>query len=517
MSRTRAPAAVERLEQPGVERPVEVRGERPAAGLGCRQSRVQPQREDHGLGRGGIADRPRPRHRAGASASLHPRATARRRYPSSRAAFQRRTAPSNAWAPGPTASYGRRCQYDEVVPALVPGPAPVRDLVAPVARRRPAGRPRARTGSAARSSSWSRTATSRQRRAPDGRGQVVAQRPGDALRIGIVERQRIGRDVVDAESDRRVERRRPGVDRLPRHVVQQVDRHRSARLPAPRRPRRRRPRAGAVARAAAAAPGSNDWAPSETRVTPAATSAAASPRSSGPGFDSIVTSAPSAMPHRVADEREDRGDGLRGQQRGRAAARGRRSRAAGAPRTPAARRRRRRASARRPSSVSSASTNASTRARGPARRRTRVDDEVAVRAQRDAERDVDVERDGRTRDRFRGARRRRDLDRDGLPRAEDPPALGRPVAALDLLVLGALRLRDAGVARREEDRDAGDRVADERRPDAARDHRQPAAGEADRDHRPPACTTAGRAPRGASPARTAAPGSGSRGSGSSGS
>ena len=91
-----------------VEPPVEVRGEGPG-GLGRRQSRVQAQREDDGLGRGGIAiDRVRAAGRQRRHRSI--RGRQRARYPSSRAAFQRRTAPSNAWAPGPTASYGRRCQ-----------------------------------------------------------------------------------------------------------------------------------------------------------------------------------------------------------------------------------------------------------------------------------------------------------------------------------------------------------------------------------------------------------------------
>ena len=119
---------------------------------------------------------------------------------------------------------------DEVVPALVAGPAPVRDLVAPVARgAQPVDRERVLGRGAVV------VLVADRRLAPASgagrRGQVVAQRPGDALRIGIVERQRVGRDVVDAERDGRVEGRRPGIDRLPRHVVQQVDRHRGAGCP----------------------------------------------------------------------------------------------------------------------------------------------------------------------------------------------------------------------------------------------------------------------------------------------
>ena len=235
---------VERLQEPGVERPVEVRGERSRRGVGRRQAGVQAQGEDDGLGRGGIADRPRPSRRAGAPAAHRPRAPApagtRPAAPRSSAA----TTPSNAWAPGPTASYGRALPVGEVVPALVAGPGPVRDLVAAEARRRPAARRRARTAPRP----GRRPGRGPPPRASAGRPDVVGrwspERPGDALGIGVVERQRVGRDVVDAErrSPRRASppRRRPTAPA--RRTAGRPTPTRSRR-PAPRRPRRRR-RAG---------------------------------------------------------------------------------------------------------------------------------------------------------------------------------------------------------------------------------------------------------------------------------
>ncbi len=142
----------------------------------------------------------------------------------------------------------------QVVPALVAGAGPVRDLVAaeagrgeaidgePVLVRRPVvvllrTRPVAPAPGAA------------------GRREVVAGGAGDALGVGVVERQRVGGHVVDAQLDRRVQRGRERVDRLAGHVVQQVDRdRRRSRRREPRGPRRRRATADAAGPAAGAAP-----------------------------------------------------------------------------------------------------------------------------------------------------------------------------------------------------------------------------------------------------------------------
>ena len=113
----------------------------------------------------------------------------------------------------------------------------------------------------------------------------------------------------------------------------------------------------------------------------------------------------------------------------------------------------------------------------PACDRPRVHDEVAVRTEGDAERDVDVERDRRGGSRRRdrglggGAETRAQRSRVGSREPEHAPSIGRLLPLLDLLGLGPLRLRQPGVPGGREDGDPRDRVAQERGPDAARDSR----------------------------------------------
>ena len=104
----------------------------------------------------------------------------------------------------------------------------------------------------------------------------------------------------------------------------------------------------------------------------------------GPGLASSVTSAPAREAEALADAREDRGRCVAAAAATACRRRGRRSRAAGAARPPNAG-----VAARRPagrSRVGAPSTNAAMRARGPRAAAPGVHDEVAVRAERDAER-----------------------------------------------------------------------------------------------------------------------------------
>ena len=144
--RTRGSGAVERLEEPGVERPR--RGAAPsgpASASASGEARVQPQ------ARGSSPRRPRPPASTasappGGSAGAAPSAGASAaRYPSSRAAFQRRVAPSNAWAPGPDRLVRPPRPVGEVVPALVARAAPSSRSRSRGSRPRRAGPPPART------------------------------------------------------------------------------------------------------------------------------------------------------------------------------------------------------------------------------------------------------------------------------------------------------------------------------------------------------------------------------------
>ena len=68
-----------------------------------------------------------------------------------------------------------------------------------------------------------------------------------------------------------------------------------------------------------------------------------------------------------------------------------------------------------------------------------------------------------------------------LPRGDHAPALRRSAGRLDLLDLPTPRQELAGVAGREEDREAGHGMADECGRDAAGDRGDPAAGQPDED------------------------------------
>src|SRR5215211_1956751 len=222
-----------------------------------------------------------------------------------------------------------------------------------------------------------------------------------------------------------------------------------------RRPRRRR------------MAGSNAWAPSERRVTPASTRASASPRSSGPGFDSIVTSAAASSPKRSRTRPRIAAIDADGRRVGVPPPRytdssSGRSPVPGAPNEASA------ASARSAISASTASTKTSTRAAGPraaapayttksqyGHRETQkgtctysATGAPAVSAAPAGSRSAVVGR---------------------LARVQHPPAVGRLVAALDLLVLGPLGLRQPRMPRREEDRHPRDGMPDEGRPDPAGD------------------------------------------------
>ena len=258
------------------------------------------------------------------------------------------------------------------------------------------------------------------------------------------------------------------VHRLPGHVVQQVERHRRdpgrprlgdrvgdvagrCRRPEPPQQRRRR----------------THCAPSETRFTPAVASAAASPRSSGPGFASIVTSASSASPNRVRTRSRIAAIDVGREQGRRAAAevdglerRGRPGPERGVERVrpqlelgqqrlderpdPGPRTARRRPRVRRRS-----------RSTGRARRRTGRGRTARPAAPRRGTAVARRPPGYRSRDRLAG------------PRTRQPSGVRRRRSTSSSSVPFACGM--AGVARGQEDRDPGDRVAQERRADAAGD------------------------------------------------
>ena len=334
--------------------------------------------------------------------------------------------------------------------ALVPGPGPVADLVAAPAvlreahdrvvvhRRRPIvvlGRPRLLAPAAG----------------PAARRQVVPVRPGEALGVGVVEGQRVEREVVRRERQRLVERDHPGRDRLVRDVVQQVEADRAdARLRVPRRRPRRRPRGDDGGPSRRSSLGIPLWAPSDSRVTPGAMLGGGVAALVGPGLASSVTSAPGASPNRsrtrsmsAARSSGGRSDGVPPPRYERIE--GRAAGATGGPNAASS------ASARRAISDRRAARNAAIRFVGPARLGPGDDDEVAVRAERDAERDVDVQRDGASRRDRRYRRLDRTTGRAGhrsllgrVADADDVPAIGRGLALRDVLGLA----RRAGAAGR---------------------------------------------------------------------
>ena len=281
----------------------------------------------------------------------------------------------------------------EVVAALVPRPRPVRDLVATEAGRGEAldgdvvlrGRPvvvllvdRLRppaTRARAASAGGRRPARSAPPH-PGRRGSARRPTRGPA-------RARAPRPASPPRSPRPARGRRTAGRATPTRCPAS---RASATAASTSRGRCRRP-------SRRSSPSSNDCAPSDTRVTPASTSARASPRSSGPGFASIVTSASAASPNRVRTRsRMAATDDERQQRRGAAAEVQRVERRPPRPER----------------SVGSIRPQVDLRQQradesldagpGSARRGPRVHDEVAVRAQRDAERHVDVERDRRPRD-----------------------------------------------------------------------------------------------------------------------
>ena len=270
---------------------------------------------------------------------------------------------------------------------------------------------------------------------------MVAALGRQPLRVRIVERQRVERQVVRRQLEGRLERRHPGVERPAGHVVQQVEADRRRSRPRAR-PRRRRPRRAARCRrpSRVSVASSIDCAPSDSRVTPAADQRrrVASLVRPGVGLDGDLRA------RRQPEPRPDMGDQRR--QRLRPAAstacrrRGRASRAAAAP----PERRVERVGAQVELDVDGRQERLDPAPR-PAGRRPGEDDEVAVRAERDAERDVDVQADGRgsgaappSRSPF--ARRR-------VATADDPPAVGRSVALVDLLDLAAARLESGRCGR----------------------------------------------------------------------
>ena len=373
----------------------------------------------------------------------------------------------------------------EVVPALVPGPAPSSRSRSRGTRPRRAAPRRASYCAAARSSSCSSDRPRPPAARARARGQVIAGRPVSPSASGSSSVSAYAETWSGASAERRVERRRPGAS------ASAPGRRTAGRATRSRCPP---PRASATAAATSAgrcrrpsrrsSPSSNDCAPSEIRVTPASTSARASPRSSGPGFASIVTSAPSAIPNRVAHAIEDGRDRRAGQQRRRPAAEVQRleggRRGDPTPNEASA------ASARSPISVEQRADERPRR--GPAARAPPPPHRRRSRSTGTARRRTGRGRRARPAaagdERHPGPRRRPPgyWSRDGPRRS---PSTRQPSGVAcrrcDLFLLGALRLRQPGVPGREEDRDPGDRVAEERRADAAGDPDQPAAGEADRE------------------------------------
>ena len=135
---------------------------------------------------------------------------------------------------------------DEVVPALVAGPRPVADLVAA-----PAVLGQAVDGVVVLGRGPILVLGRARGRAPatraGGRRQVVAAGPGQPFGVGVVEGQRVEREVVGREGERRLERLDPVDQGRVGHVVQEVEADRARCRPrAPRRRvRRRRPPGGA--------------------------------------------------------------------------------------------------------------------------------------------------------------------------------------------------------------------------------------------------------------------------------
>ena len=127
-----------------------------------------------------------------------------------------------------------------------------------------------------------------------------------------------------------------------------------------------------------------------------------------------------------------------------------------------------------------AGRKASIRAVGPRAAAPAYDDEVAVRAERDAERDVDVERDRRPGGRRVGARRcpgrGHGISAPGTPMTRQPSGTRRRFSISS--TSRPRRLRLTGVAGAQEDREAGDRMAQEGGGDPAGPDRQPAADQA---------------------------------------
>ena len=508
-----------------------VRPPRPRAA----SARVQPQGQDHGLG-GGIR-----RASISSDAARRQRPAPRRlpapAPPGTRPAAPRSSGgstPSNACAPGPTASYGRRVPVDEVVPALVPGPRPVRDLVAAEpGRTQPLDRQPVLLGRAVLVLLRGSPSP-----ASDGRparvGRWSPERPGQPLVVRVVQRQGVRGDVVGRQGKGGVQRRRPRVRRTgpARRTGGPARRTRSppARASASAVGHVRRPVPPAQARAAAPRPSP---APPATAGSPRPQPARAHRRARpDPGSTRSSPRRPSAIPNRARTRSRSRATASDGSSVGRPAAqvhglerRAARRGSAGAPNGERASA----ASARSEISASAAPPGTpppGRPARAPPPPRTRRSRSTG-RARRRTERGRRARPAGTRR--WAGPRRRtlgrvrvrlRRIARLGSAIPAVAARAGRARASRRASAAGArpprssvpLRLRQPGVPGGREDRDARDRVPQERGSDAARHAGQPAAGEADQRAPSPACTTAAPEPRAASPARTAAPVSRWRGS-----